>query len=134
MSIASQPPVLAAVPDQTVNASDTLRVTLSATDSNGSAVVLTYRLGPDAPAGATLDPATGVLTWPTSRCSTASTNVFSVIVTDSLVPPLSATGFVRVVVVKSNAPPVLLPETTGVFDLDDLRLLTPLRPTLPPGS
>jgi hypothetical protein len=109
VSIAYQPPVLAAVPDQTVNASDTLRVTLSATDSNGPAVTLTYRLGPDAPTAATLDPSTGVLTWPTSRCSTASTNVFSVIVTDSLVPPLSATGFVRVVVVKSNAPPVLLP-------------------------
>jgi hypothetical protein len=136
VSIANQPPVLTPVPTQSINAGDTFLLTLSATDPNGPNVVLTYRLGPDAPAGATLDPNIGLLTWPTSRCATASTNVFSAIVTDNLVPPLSATGLVRVVVVKSNAPPVLQPiANVGVNEGDHVSIPTSaLDPNCPPNA
>ncbi len=53
-------PVLAAVPAQTVTVGQTLALTLSAADADGDA--LTYTAS-NLPAGAALDPATGVLTW-----------------------------------------------------------------------
>jgi hypothetical protein len=109
VTLINQPPKLATVPEQFVNSGDTLRLTLSATNSGGSSAGLTYQLGSDAPPAAGLDPTAGVLTWPTSRCASAGTNVFSVIVTDNGIPPLSATGLVTVVIVKSNTVPILSP-------------------------
>lgn len=107
VSLTNQPPVLAAIPDLFVNAGGTLQFTLSATDPDGTPDALTYQLGQDTPPGVTLDSRTGVLTWPTSTCAPASTNAFSVTVTDNGVPPMTGSGVVRVIVVKSNTPPVL---------------------------
>ena len=120
VSLVSLPPILPAIPVQFVNAGDTLQFTLGATVPDGSIDILTYRLGADAPPAAALDLHTGALTWPTSRCAGAGTNVFSVVVSGSGVPPLSATGSVSVVVVKSNTAPVLSPIANFTINDGDL--------------
>jgi len=123
-TLANHPPTLAAVPEQFVNSGDTLRLALSATNAGGSSAGLTYQLGPDAPPAAGLDPVAGALTWPTSRCAGTGTNVFSVIVTDNGIPPLSATGWVAVVIVKSNTPPLLSPVADITMNDGDLLSVT----------
>jgi len=124
VTLVNQPPILTAIPVQFINAGDTLRLTLSATASDGPTDLLTYRLGADAPPTVALDLHAGALAWPTSRCANAGTNVFSVVVSDSGIPPLSATGFVSVVVVKSNTPPVLSPIPNITINAGDLLNLT----------
>jgi hypothetical protein len=59
-AVANQPPVVNAIPDQTVAATTTLTVTPTGSDPDGD--VLTWS-GSNLPAGATVNPATGVFTW-----------------------------------------------------------------------
>ena len=55
-------PILAAIPNQTVNELSTLSLTATATDADVPANILTFRLD-SAPIGAAIDPNTGILTW-----------------------------------------------------------------------
>jgi hypothetical protein len=99
--------LLSAPSDQTIDELSTLVLTNTATDSDLSAYPLTYSLAPGAPAGATIDPANGVLTWtPTEEQGPSSSRII-VQVTDSASPPLSATRSFAVVVNEVNRPPVL---------------------------
>jgi hypothetical protein len=64
ISFTNTPPVVSSIPQQTVMEGDTLRVVPSATDADGDTLAWS---GTNLPAGATVDPATGVLLWvPTS--------------------------------------------------------------------
>ena len=103
----NNPPVLAAIPNQTITAGMTLTITNSATDPNGSPEVLTFSLGAGAAANASINPTNGIFVW-TPTQSQAGTNAFSVIVTDNGLPPLSATQSFSVAVLASNNPPVLV--------------------------
>jgi hypothetical protein len=91
------PPVLAAIPNQTVYANTPLSFTVSATDTDQPPQTLTFTLGPGAPAGATITPG-GQFSWTPSAAQAASTNALTVIVTDNGVPPLSASQTFTVVV------------------------------------
>jgi hypothetical protein len=102
-------PTFAAVPDQTINEGDTLRLTVGATDPDVPADTLTYSLGPGAPAGASIAPGTGELLWQTGESQGGATNRISVVVTDSGSPPMSATNTVTVAVREVNTAPSLAP-------------------------
>src|SRR5439155_469778 len=60
---ANVPPVIAAIGPKTVNEGQAIAFTASATDANLHAQTLTYSLGSGAPAGAAIQPATGVFSW-----------------------------------------------------------------------
>jgi hypothetical protein len=72
------------------------------------AVTLTYRLV-NPPAGASID-ANGIITWTPAIGQFPSTNVFTTIVTDNSVPPVSATNSFTVVAEDMNAAPTLPPQ------------------------
>jgi hypothetical protein len=106
------PPTLSPISNQTIVAGQTLIVTNRATDPNAAAPALTFRLA-SAPAGAALDPATGLLSWRPAITQAPSTNPFSVVVTENGPAPLSATQQFAVIVWRPLPPALSLPQTTG---------------------
>jgi autotransporter-associated beta strand protein len=97
------PPVLAATADTTITAGQTLLVTNSATDADVPAQTLTWNLA-TSPAGATINAASGLVTWRPAISQSPSTNLFTVVVTDNGVPPLATTQSFSVVVLRPAAP------------------------------
>ena len=90
----NQPPVLAAIGDQSVQVNTQLAFTATATDPDLPAQTLTFSLGAGAPAGATIT-AGGNFSWtPTSTGSFPVT----VIVTDNGTPPLNDTEAITITV------------------------------------
>ena len=83
-------PVLAPISNRTVYAGTTVSFTVSATDTDQPPQTLTYSLDAGAPAGASVDPASGVFVWPTTDAQANTTNSITVRVTDNGSPPLSA--------------------------------------------
>jgi hypothetical protein len=99
-------PVLNPLADQTLGLGDTLTLQAVASDSDLPANSLTFSLGAGAPAGAVIDPVSGVLTWTPAQGGTS--NPITVVVTDGGIPSLSDTqSFVAVVGAGPNQPPVL---------------------------
>jgi hypothetical protein len=74
---------------------------------------LTYALAPGAPAGASVNAATGIFTWTPSEAQGPATNSISVIGTDNSSPALSATNTFTVVVNEVNSSPTLNPITNN---------------------
>jgi len=107
VSLTNSPPILAAIADQTINEGDTLNLTVSATDADGPASALLFSLDPGAPAGASMNPTTGQLIWPTTEAHGPSTNQITVRVTDSGSPRLSDTRTFSVIIREVNSPPML---------------------------
>ena len=87
---ANQPPVLTAIPNQSILAGRTLLVTNSATDPNVPPLPLTFSLF-NPPAGASIDPNSGLFTWRPAIAQSPSTPAVSVVVSDNSQPPLTAT-------------------------------------------
>jgi hypothetical protein len=102
----NNPPVLAAISNRTITAGVTLTITNVATDPDSPPEVLTFSLGPGAATNATINATNGVFTWTPTQGQVGS-NMFSVIVTDNGLPPLSATHAFSVTVLASNNPPTL---------------------------
>jgi hypothetical protein len=79
------PPALQPIPDQLIIVSQTVTVLAMAADSDVPAQLLTFALAPGSPAGAAIDPITGLFNWtPTAP----GTNTITVLVTDNGVPDL----------------------------------------------
>ena len=99
------PPGLVSIPTQQITVGQTLTLDVSpyAYDPNSPALPLSYTLGADAPAGASIDSTTGVLTWATTTES-AATNTFTVVVSDDSNPALTATQTFTVDVDPVNPP------------------------------
>src|SRR5213080_2387146 len=98
--------LLTPIPDQMVNEGTSLVITNTATDSDLPANTLTFSLV-SPPAGMSIDPSSGVLTWTPTEAQGPSTNVISVKVTDNGSPPLSDTKSFKVIVAEVNSAPVL---------------------------
>ncbi len=90
-------PVLTVPLDQTIHATTLLATTATATDSDLPAQTLTFGLV-SGPSGLTVSPA-GLITWTPADALANTTNVVTVSVTDSGVPPLSDTNSFNVIVV-----------------------------------
>lgn len=106
--LVNSPPSLTMPPDQVVNEGATLSVDPVATDTDSPPQTLAWTLAPGAPPGASVDAATGRLTWPTGEGNGPGTLTLTVLVTDNGVPPLSATGDLRIIVREVNSAPILV--------------------------
>jgi PKD repeat protein len=102
----NNPPVLAAIPDQTVAVGTSLVITNLANDPDSPPQVLTFSLGNSAAPNASIDAASGVFSW-TPTLDQVGTNIFTVEVIDDGQPPLSAFQTFLVVVLPPNAPPTV---------------------------
>jgi hypothetical protein len=98
-------PVLPPPNNQTITALTPLTVTNTASDSDLPPQTLSYSLVAP-PAGAAIS-ANGIITWTPSLAQAPSTNLFTTVVTDNGVPPLSATNTFLVFVTNPNNPPVI---------------------------
>lgn len=94
----NSPPVLAGIPDRTLAEGQTLAFTCEALDPDLPAQVLTFSLGPGAPAGATLDPASGAFSWTPQDFQGGASYDLVIEVRDNGTPPLVATRSFRVTV------------------------------------
>jgi hypothetical protein len=99
-------PVLTVPAGQTINELVTLNVSASATDSDLPANTLTFSLLGQ-PAGMTIVPGTGAISWTPTEAQGPSTNVITVVVTDNGTPSLSATNTFTVTVNEVNSAPSL---------------------------
>jgi len=95
-------PALAPIASRTVTLGQTVDFTAVAGDTDLPPQTLTFSLGAGAPAGASVNSATGRFLW--TPTAAPATNLISLIVTDSGIPALSATQSFAVTVV----PPPLL--------------------------
>lgn len=102
-------PVLAEIPNRIIAAGKTLRFVASVIDPDLPPNALTYILVGQVPAGAAINPSTGLFTWTPSVAQGPSTNEFNVTVGDSGIPSLSDSRTFTVVVTTGNSAPVLTP-------------------------
>jgi hypothetical protein len=98
--------VIAVGGNQTVNEGATVTILNFASDADPG-TALSFSLGGGSPSGATIHPGSGTVTWLTGEGNGPSTNTVIIVVTDNGVPPLSATGFVSVVVNEVNVAPAM---------------------------
>jgi hypothetical protein len=112
MEATNNRPVLAAISNRTTNAGAMLVITNTATDPDQPPQTLTFAL-PVAPANADIATNTGVLSWRPAVAQANSTNLFTVTVTDSGTPTLSATQSFTVIVNKLNLPVLARPVLTN---------------------
>jgi hypothetical protein len=92
-------PTLAPIGSKTVHQGQTLTFTAGATDADSPAQTLTFSLDPGGPAGAAINAASGVFTWPTTGVPATSTNTVTVRVTDNGAPPLSDVETIALIVI-----------------------------------
>jgi uncharacterized repeat protein (TIGR01451 family) len=110
VAVTNHTPIIAPVPNQVVMQGDTMVVTNVASDVDPGQK-LTFSLAGGAPAGATIDPATGVLIWATGQAPAPSTNLIPVVVKDNGIPSLSSTQSVGVFVTIRTSPDLFFTRT-----------------------
>ncbi|WP_422929356.1 putative Ig domain-containing protein [Singulisphaera sp. PoT] len=104
-------PSIASIPNQSVQRGKTLTVQVAGSDPD-TTQSLTYSLGANAPAGATIDPSTGVFTWTPDASTTLGDHSITVDVTDNGIPAQGASRTFIVTVQQAapvNHPPVITP-------------------------
>ncbi|MCI0746263.1 MAG: putative Ig domain-containing protein [Verrucomicrobia subdivision 3 bacterium] len=116
-------PVLVAITNRTINEGSALLITNSASDGDLPANTLTWSLD-SAPAGATINPGTGVLSWTPSESQGPGTNVIVVRVSDNGTPGLHDTKSFTVLVNEVNSAPVLAAVTDRSIDEGSTLLIT----------
>jgi hypothetical protein len=103
----SQAPQIDPILDQTIPERQTVTFTVVAHDPDVPAGTLTYSLEPGAPAGASIGAQSGVFSWQPTEAQGPATYSFTVRVTDSGNPALSATRSFAIRVTEVNDPPQL---------------------------
>ena len=132
-------PVLGAIGDRTVDEETELSFTATATDADLPANTLTFSLDAGAPAGATIDPTTGVFSWTPTETQDGDHTV-TVRVTDDGTPTLddseTFTITVNEVNVPTNTPPTIDNPGTqnGTEDVPGTILLTGITPGTGPND
>ncbi len=110
-------PVFAAISNHVLNAGQTLSFTNSATDIDQPQQALVFSLL-DFPAGATVDPSSGLFSWRPTVAQAGLTNIIQVRVVDDGVPSLGATQSFSVIVNPLVLPSVAHSSIAGeVFSL-----------------
>ncbi len=101
------PPLLAAIPDYTMDEGATLTVTAAVTDADLPPQTFTYSLLAGAPEGASIQPLTGQFTWTPLEAQGGAAYTITVRVTDNGAPPLSDSKTFTVTVNKQNSAPAI---------------------------
>ncbi|MBI4658085.1 MAG: PQQ-binding-like beta-propeller repeat protein [Verrucomicrobia bacterium] len=101
------PPTVLPIPFQTVAEGKRLEFIVAASDSDVPPNQVFYLLGPEAPAGANIDPILGEFTWTPTESQGPSTNAITVLVKDDGNPSQSFTTNIMVIVTEVNTPPRL---------------------------
>ena len=102
----NEPPVLDAIPAKSVDEGSRLAFVVLATDNDWPRNVLTFTLVAGAPAGAQIDPVTGLLTWTPTEEQGPGKYGITVRVTDNGAPSKSDSERFSVTVREINEPPV----------------------------
>jgi hypothetical protein len=105
-------PELSSISDTTILAGRTLLVTNTATDADVPAQTLAFSLQ-NPPSGATVDSASGLITWRPGVAQSGFTYPLSVQVADSGAPAMSATQNFSVTVLRPAQPALGLPASSG---------------------
>lgn len=113
-------PVLAPIGNKSVDELATLVFTATATDPDPNQT-LTFSLDAGAPAGASIDPGTGVFAWTPTELQGPGNYPVTVRVTDDGNPALNDWETIHIVVREVNLPPVLAP--IGDKSVDELTTL-----------
>jgi hypothetical protein len=105
----NHPPVIKAIPVQTVAPGRTLKLGLAGfvSDLDRPAQKLHYELAVGAPAGASIDPNSGLFTWATTPSQHIGAYAFGIIVTDSGSPQMSQSANFRASVVDTHPATIL---------------------------
>ncbi len=104
---ANQAPVLGAIENRSVDEGAELQFTVMAADPDAPSQLLSFRLAAGAPAGVTIDAATGEFTWRPTESQGPGTYVVTVEVDDSQSPALSDSRTFTIFVQEVNFAPVL---------------------------
>jgi VCBS repeat-containing protein len=102
-------PILAEIAARTVDELKPLSLTATGSDRDDPVNNLTYSLGEGAPAGMTIDPKTGLLTWTPTEAQGAGDFPVTVRITDNGTPSLSDSRTFNVRVNEINVAPRLAP-------------------------
>src|SRR5207249_747385 len=100
-------PFLDPISNKTVDEGTLLSFTVTASDPDIPANVLTFTLDPGHPDDADIDPLTGLVTWPPAELDGPGVYGVTVRVTDNGVPALSHTRSFSIMVNEVNVAPVL---------------------------
>ena len=106
-------PVFAPIAEMSINEGSLLTFAALATDPDANQT-LTYSLSDDAPAGMTIDPATGIVTWLVPDSTGNDEYFVTVLVSDSGTPALSAETVVSITVTNVAATASVSGPATGV--------------------
>ncbi|PWU19813.1 MAG: hypothetical protein C5B50_05135 [Verrucomicrobia bacterium] len=93
------PPTLAAIANRTNHLGSTLLITNTAADQEAPPETLTFSFATNPPAGATIDPVSGIFSWTPGPAFLNTTNQIGIEVTDNGQPPLSDTKFFTATIV-----------------------------------
>lgn len=108
------PPSLDPIELKTGDEESLVSFTVTASDSDLPAQTLTFSMSPNAPAGATINPSTGVFTWVPSESQGPGTFSFTITVSDGLLPDSKQ---VTIEVYEVNEAPVLA--AVGPLGIDE---------------
>jgi hypothetical protein len=111
----NQAPELQPLPSQTIREGQLLTLTNVAVDPDWPPQQLTFRFGNSSPAGAALDPNTGVFTWRPDNTQGGTNYLVSIIVSDNGVPSLSATQALAITVLDTSSDFTLQLGSTNVL-------------------
>lgn len=103
---ANLPPVFWPASPSALNEERTFDHMVSATDPNQTPQAVNFLLDAG-PAGASINVATGRITWPSTELDGPSTQTFVVTATDDMVPPAISTQTITLVVNEVNQPPLI---------------------------
>jgi Ca2+-binding RTX toxin-like protein len=107
----NDPPVIAAIASRTLLEGVEVTFQVAATDPEGG--TLQFAFVGNVPAGATLNPTTGVFAWTPGELDGGKQFTFTVRATDNGTPPLSSTQPFTITVNELNSPPTVSGPTTA---------------------
>src|SRR5207248_2155298 len=112
------------IANRTMPEETTVSFTISASDSDLPTQSLSFSLDPGAPAGASIDPVSGLFTWSPTEAQGPSTNIIVVRATDDGRPSMSTTQSFTIVVNEVNVAPVLTNLNNTIWTMNELTSIT----------